>query len=579
MAQDLWNVSSSISYDAVGDDLIDSKNYATDTKVVDRVQDHILKNIPAIKSERSDLESRWGRLERMWQGKHEMRLVDTQSDIYVPMGRKIVETFVAQVTTQIFPTNPLFFLNGIGPNQQLAAALTPHIGALIENDIEQANVRSHIPLFLRRGFIAGCSIVKNFWKTTSTTNYRKRRYGGGPNEPILTTIESEKVNLYDGPTFDVVDPLRWYIYPITSKSIDDARLVFEEVDVDWTHLKSMEKAGIYKGVDKIKDMAGAKSGTGIVDSNRDIRTLSYGYTVQEEILNDTYRLTEIWAKFDLYGDSNLIPCKIVVCGGQVLEVRQNPFFSQRPPYRAWRMTDVFDNFYGMGLMENIESMQYAFNAMFNQGIDNANWQQNPMIVINKANLASNPSDITIAPRSFLYTYGDPRTNVHFERPPETYKISFDVAQQLSGMMQDIAGAPPILQGKMGNRTQTATEADILRAGAGAFTNIVATKLESEVLSPMLHDFYMLEQQFRDGETYAKITGGQPPLPISPQDLVGDYQFTWHVSTDAAQRMMMLQAQGGGMTAAPGGQGGPEGGGPPQGEPPQGPPPGEPPGGF
>lgn len=573
MPKDLWNVSSLATYEEpLVEGLIDSKNYALDKGVMERVQEELLSHMPQVKANRTIMEERWGRLERMWQGKHEIRLVDTQSDIYVPMARKIVETFVSQVVTQIFPTNPMFFLNAVGPNMQLAQSLLPQIEALIENDVENARVKAWMPLFLRRGFIAGCSIVKNFWKTTSTTNYRRRRLGGGEGEPIFYTTEAEELKTFDGPTFDVVDPLRWYIHPITSKTIDEARMVFEELDVDWSHLKSMEEAGIYKKIDRIKDRAdSATRGGSIIDSNRDIRTQAYGYTVEDMMMSDTYRLVEIWAKFDLYGDGRRLPCKIVCVGDTILEVRQNPFFSQRPPYRAWRMTDTFDNFYGQGLMENIESMQYAFNAMFNQGIDNANWQQNPMIVINKSQLASNPSDIQIAPRSFLYTYGDPRMNVHFERPPETYKISFDVAQLLSGMMQDIAGAPPIMQGKTGGRTQTATEADILRQGAGAFTNILASKIESELLSPMLQDFYMLEQQFRDAETYLKITGGAPPRQVSPQDLVGDYQFTWHVSTDATQRLMMLQAKGGGLTAAPaaatgepGAPGGPPGDLPPEG---------------
>jgi len=160
-------------------------------------------------------------------------------------------------------------------------------------------------------------------------------------------------------------------------------------------------------------------------------------------------------------------------------------------------------------------------------------------VVNKAQLASNPTDLAIAPRSFIYTWADPSQAIHFERPPETYEISFKVANLISGMLQDIGGAPPVMQGKAGSRGQTATEASILQQGAGAFTNLVAAKIEAEVLSPMLQDFYSLEQQFRSEETYAKITGG-PPIPIQPQDIVGDYMFNWHVSTEAQQRMAMIQ---------------------------------------
>ena len=557
--ESLWNVSGDLGAEQ-DPTLIDPKNYATNTKVAERAKNDICALLPSIRTQRATIEERWNRLDKVWQGKFGVRLYSGQSDVYVPMARKVIETHVSHAATQIFPTNQLFFIEGVGPEQQMAIQLKMQIAALIEHDLEQAKVKQWMPLFLRQGFTKGCSVVKNHWKINRSTNYRKKAVEGFLGERTFT-VEPTTVKLYEGPTFDVVDLYRWYIHPITSKSIDDARIIFEDLDVDWSHLKGMERAGVYSNVDKIKDLA--ERGQTIETSNRNQRVEVDGYTVENQIKEDRYRLTEIWAKFDLYGTGETIPCKIVAVGDTILEVRQNPFFNQRAPYRAWRCTDRIDNFYGQGILENIESLQYVFNAMINQGVDNANWQMNPLIVVNKAQLASNPADLSIAPRAFVYTWADPSQSIHFERPPETYNISFNVANLISGMLQDVGGAPPIMQGKMGSRGTTATEASILQQGAGAFTNVVASKIEAEVLSPMLKDWYMLEQQFRSEETYVKVTGA-PPIPVVPQDLVGDYMFNWHVSTEAQQRMMMLQQgiqPGQGTTAVPTmGQGGPGAGG-------------------
>jgi len=557
--ESLWNVSGDQGAEQEPS-LIDPQNYAKTNKVADRARDEICALLPSIRAQRATIEERWNRLDKLWQGKHEVRLYNGQSDVYVPMARKVVETHISHAVTQIFPANQLFFIEGISPPQQLKIQHRAQVAALIEHDIEQAKIKQWMPMFLRQGFIKGCSVIKNHWKINRSTNYKKKEVEGFLGEKTLT-VEPTTVNLYEGPTFDIVDLYRWHIHPITAKSIDDARIIFEDLDVDWTHLKSMERAGVYSGVDRIKELANQSEGT--VASNRNRRTESDGYTVEDQIKENRYRLTEIWGKFDLYGTGEVIPCKIVVVANVILEIRQNPFFHQRPPYRAWRVTDRIDNFYGQGILENIESLQYVFNAMINQGVDNANWQMNPLIVVNKAQLASNPSDLAIAPRAFIYTWADPSQTIHFERPPETYQIAFNVANLISGMLQDIGGAPPVMQGKAGSRGQTATEASILQEGAGAFTNIVATKIEAEVLSPMLQDFYMLEQQFRSESTYVKITG-QPPVQISPADIVGDYMFNWHVSTEAQQRIMML-AQGvqpgqGLQAMQPQGQGGPGAGG-------------------
>lgn len=52
----------------------------------------------------------------------------------------------------------------------------------------------------------------------------------------------------------MVNLLDWYVHPITASDLEDVEMVFEDLVVDWNHLKSMEEAGLYFDVDRVKEI-------------------------------------------------------------------------------------------------------------------------------------------------------------------------------------------------------------------------------------------------------------------------------------------------------------------------------------
>lgn len=527
-------------------DLIDPENYASSAKVRRRVEEEVLSRLDEVRAQRREITERWNRLDRMHLGKRDSPTYDGElHKVYVAMGRKMVNTFVSQIITQIFPHTSLFLMESTNPADQEAMVTKAKISSLIKHDVEQDKLKTKMPLYLSEGFVKGPSIFKVQWKTKTSRNYSRVKVGD------TFSYEKREIKLYEGPSTDVVDLYRWYIDPITSRSIEDARMIFEDISHTKGWLRSQSRLDQKRVKKLLKEGSASARSTSSrdMDSDREARVNSDGFSIADACKKNNYRVTEIWVKFDLYGDGQEVPCRITVVGDHILEIRQNPFLHQMPPYLAWRVYDRIDNFYGMGLLESIESLQYTFNALINQGLDNSTWQSQPMMLVNRPMLSSNPQDLKIAPRKIIYTHHDPGQVIHFERPPQTFQINFEVAQLVAGILQDIVGAPPALQGKVGDNDQTATEADILARNAGAFTNILAAKLEADVLSPMLQMMWQLEQQFRREDTHLMITG-QPKEVIAPQEIVGDYKFTWSVSTGAVERMQIRQAEGG-MTAAPG----------------------------
>ena len=556
-------------------DGIDPINRAEMPEVAGKIKQDILGRLDGIRADKQGLHAEWGACFDVWNLQHRVRLYEGASDLYMPVTRNIVETFVAQIKGGVFPTTARFFVeanqNSLGPSPQA-------IGGLIRHCVEQAQVERHIEGLIRNALIYGTAIAKFPWLTRTSQVYRRRpmlppeitsMLGPGMGSQIV--VQKEAVRTYNGPAFRVVDPFRFFIDPITVTDIDMAQLVFEDIDVSYSHLQAMEKAGIYFDVKRVKEHVKTSADT---DGDRNKRLAKYGLAVDPSRnkggrtgpgYGDQFTITEIWCMYDLEGTGEEIPCKIVTCGDYVLEARANPFFHQRAPYRAWKMIDFPDLFFGQGIVTGLKHQNYAVNALTNQGIDAAVYQSNPIIIANAHGLAQGVGSIKIGHRSIIYVNGKPLDNIEFAKIPDTSPTAFSTASLIMQAMRDMAGAPPILQGKLGNKDTTATEASILGNNAQSGVDNFIRSLEASILSPMLFDWYLLLQQFLDEQVWFKVGGEPKPFGLSADDLVGDYKFRWLVSTQMRDEMgamqegmmmdqMKMMKDGGMMTPGQGAQG-------------------------
>lgn len=529
-------------------DGIDPKNRADDPQIVARIRTEILSKLPNIRGDHGGLHTEWSACFDVWNQVHRVRLYDGGSDLFIPIARSIVETFVAQIKTGVFPSMNVLLVEAnpmsVGPSPQA-------IGELLRHCVEQARVERHIESFIRDALIYGTAIVKFPWVEKTDTVYRRRPLLppelAGMVAPALagkTIVMPEKVRTFYGPGFRVVDPFRFYVYPLTSRDLDDASLIFEDIEVSYQHLKAMEQRGIYSGVARVKEQDGAKQEYAS-NEDRQKRLTRYGVSVEtskEGKYGDCYTISEIWCIYDLDGTGMEIPCKIVSCGDIVLEARPNPFFHQGAPYLAWKLIDFPDLFFGQGLITGLKYQQYAINALVNQGIDAAVFQSAPIVIANAMNLAQGMGSIKLGPRSVIYVNGRPDESIQFPKMPDNSSTSFQTASLIMQAMRDMAGAPPIMQGKLGANETTATEASILGNNAQSGVDNLIRSLEASVLSPLMFKWYLLLQQFMDDIVYLKIAGEPKGFGLTADDLVGDYRTRWLVSTQAQDRLSQIQTE-------------------------------------
>jgi hypothetical protein len=269
----------------------------------------------------------------------------------------------------------------------------------------------------------------------------------------------------------------------------------------------------------------------------------------------------------------------------ILSLKQNPFADQRPPYRAWRVRDVQDNFYGQGMLETLEALQYALNAFFNQALDSANFTINQMMIVDVTKLAMRAKDIRLAPLALLPIRGDVNRAFTTWAPDDVSQTAINLSIMLGGLMEDtgFAGA----DSRSGRSVESATEAAGFLQAAGQFDDTAIKKLESDMMTDMLRDWYRMGEQFLSPDTYTRITG-IPKEQDPVQAVVGDYNIKWAVNSKAQERQALelrqleanlqktlmetqltqITGQMGGSAAGSKGSGngpqGPTGGGPPTG---------------
>ena len=529
-------------------DGLDPRNRAEDLVIVDRIRVDVLSKLTGIRGDQAGLRNEWAASFDCWNQTHRVRLYEGASDLFIPVARNIVETFVAQIKSGVFPSvNTLLVeANPMAPGPSPQA-----IGELLRHCIEQAKVERHLELFIRDALIYGTAIVKFPWVEKTETVYRRRpivppELAGmiSPELAAMTTVMPEQVRTYYGPAFRPVDIMRFYVYPLTCRDLEDATMIFEDLDASMSHLKAMEAKGIYYDVARVKEQA-----TSSVDPSADGRAgrtnrygvnIDSGYSVGK--FGDCYQLSEIWCIYDLDGTGNDIPCKIVSCGDLVLEARPNPFFHQSPPYLAWKLIDMPDMFFGQGLVSGLKHQNYAVNALTNQGIDAAVFQTAPIVIANANGLTQGMGSIKLGHRSIIYVNGKPSDSIEFVKMPDTSPTAFQTSSLIMQAMRDMAGAPPILQGKLGSNETTATEASILGNNAQSGVDNFIRSLEASVMSPLLQKWYFLLQQFMEEMQYFKIANEPKDVGMSAADLVADVRLRWLVSTQVRDRLSGLQAE-------------------------------------
>jgi len=541
------------------------KNLALDPDIVARVRHELVPLVRRTRQERNGvLRERWLRYYRIWSVRHDQQGYRGRTNTYFPLGRRWIEQWVTRLKRDLFPDQDWFACRALREDFE---ARVPAKVALQKYWMRRhMRLRAHALPWLRQLVMYGTSPVRNVWRAVEHEQTVLRDVLDDDGSPSGRTIEQvEKVADFLGPTFEPVDLFAFYVWPPTADGLSAATLAFEDRCVPRSRVYALAerpldpsdpKAGnVYEGVNVLTDLydaaiANRTGGGGRNPEKYDAlaqRLADKGFTAPlDSNIPAALRpldLTECMWTVDLE-DDDPAPYLVTLGADEIpLRVQRRPFFHGGSQWLCGRFVQVAEEFYGRGLCELFDYMQYFVNDLGNQSGDAFIWSTNPIAVVD-IGAVQDPTSLRMAPGAKWLA--NP-AGVQFTTPPQgAAQAGFEAVSNYVGLADTLVAPTPArpvgtvsqqgAQDSAGLAAQLADSAVDLRA--------VVENLEDDVMVPLLERSDILTQQCLDRDIILKVAGADGlelvEHPITVADLVGEYEWEWLGTTNALNQQVRAQ---------------------------------------
>jgi hypothetical protein len=525
------------------------RNWFNDPEIAAYIQQSVIPVVDWTRTQRTGLEAEWDSVRNMALQVHDSnRRYLGRSQVYLPAYARARTTLVAQLSRGVFPSDE--YLDVTAASEETTDEEAKGVKALIQCEFEKnSQLRSNMKPFFRQLIDTGVSVGK-FWYVKDEVKRGKfdllRGMGGAPQYGVAMTKE--------GCRFKTNSIYGWHIFPVTANSLNEAQLVFEDIIVPKAIFDEKKKRGIWPTADEAFATAPpemTQNQQNLLAANADM-SHPLGDAITDTKTLGVRVVTEVWGSMVLpkkaYAqgeDSDFpVPVKISLAGHEILEVRRNPFWHQRPPYVVARDEWEVGSFYPRGQGHRVKGLQHILNDFANQTNDNGTYALNPMWLVNPG-LLSGP--LTSIKPGGIWQGTDVNAMAKPILPPiEQLQYGFQFLNLYQGMLMDHIGAPPIIQGVGGGKgAKTATGSQILQKNAMNPLQDSVEDIENDVMLVLMEMCYSLNQQYRDEDSMTAIAG--VPIKVPKEALAGMYAFKWLASSQAvnqqqraSQVMQLLQ---------------------------------------
>ena len=186
-----------------------------------------------------------------------------------------------------------------------------------------------------------------------------------------------------------------------------------------------------------------------------------------------------------------------------LRVQKNPWWHGGGDWLCGRFTPVVDEFYGRGLPEVFDYLQYFANDLGNQSGDAFVWATNPIAVVD-IGAVQDPTSLRMAPGAKWLA--NP-AGVQFTTPPQgAAQAGFEAVSELSLARGHDGGADAGAAARA--RRSESPKGDLQAAIADSAVDLraIVESLEDEVMVPLLERSDILSQQCLDRDIVLKVAG-------------------------------------------------------------------------
>jgi hypothetical protein len=439
-----------------------------------------------------------------------------------PFANHIVETTLAslldeQIRFKIRPRAKLYNPGEFALVKDGAKALEILLGFQLQADRFSEKQR----WFVLQNMIAGVTAAKVYWRYS--TRMKKRRgtepemlfdpITGAPigtwDRPVIT---EEVDTLFDGPCVEVCD-VAHLIWDMNATAVENCRSITHEVFKTWEQLKEMEKAGVYEGVDRIKEKRDETS-------ERSEWSNPMGDAKPED--GKRFLIKEIWKRTE---QGMRV---FTICADVCLRDKLEPYWHGEYPFIIGSTQSDLFRIPGMSQVEKIQAVQEMLWSVDNQTMDNLSLINNAMVLINE-DLIDDPESVVFQPGGQVVARGDIQAAIQLWAPtPIPSQVSMPHISRLQQTMQNLAGGFPFTStseaGTVG--ADTATEAALVSSLAQRSVSAARINL-NYMYRRMGQQMIELNQQYITDPLIVTAVGADNEYElreIVPEMLAGEFEF-------------------------------------------------------
>src|SRR5215475_11687096 len=541
-------------------------NLAADPEIQARIRRELCPLVTRTRDERMVLRDRWLRYYRIWSLRHDVQGYRGRTNTYFPIGRRWIEQWVTRLKRDLFPDNDWFACRALAEDFEKRV---PAKVALQKYWMRRyMRLRRHALPFLRQLVMYGTSPVRNVWRCIEHEQPALQDVlddDGAPTGKTKQVIDT--VADFLGPTFEPVDLFAFYVWPVTASSVDAATLAFEDRCVTRAHVSELanrpldpgnkKSTTVYENLPELLELyeqamgsRGSSYSGGRKYDALAIRLADKGFTAPlDQNLPAALRpldLTECSWMADLEGDGAERYLVTLGADSIPLRVQKRPFFHGGTQWLVGKFVEVAEEFYGRGLPEVFDYIQYFVNDLGNQSGDAFVWSTNPIAVID-IGAVQDPTSLRMVPGAKWLA--NP-AGVQFTTPPQgAAQAGFQAVQGYMGVGDNIVAptpARPIVPGAAPSGGGGGGPSDLAAQLADSAVDIraIIENLEDDVMVPLLERSDILSQQCLDRDIILKVAGQNAvelmEHPVTVADLVGQYEWEWLGTTSAQNQQVRAQ---------------------------------------
>lgn len=468
----------------------------------------------------------------------------TRAKVFIPICYQIIEAATPKLISFLSDNDSQF---DVKPTDIKEAEIADNIKRLLQNQLNKAHFGAKYESFIKQLLMYGTSYFFVDWKVRWAWVWErvpqtemKLDPETGINVPTTKFVDQKTYKIVERRPelhfLDILDVFPAQDYP----TVADQPGIFIRrfVNKDEFATRCEGDSPYFTNLEQVK-------ATGTSDKfqeTRQWRKTARGET--STVASTQIELIEYWGPYDLDSSGRPCECQIVIANRSVVvRAIANPYYHQRRPLVKVCFTNVPGEWYGMGLIEPVVSLQNELNTVRRQALDMVN------LAINRMWKVLSTADVEIdklvsSPNGIILT--DDMSAVELLPAPTPDQGAYTNSEKI---VQDMFNAtiPPSLTGSIDDMKGNGSGAGLGAARVAVSQALekfatAAKNVEEEGVKQVLEMFYALDLQYLNNAEVLKAFYGDifPKAPdgtqlVTPEMIRSQVNFSMTVLSEMVNK--------------------------------------------